>query len=46
MSHGAQNKKKGPYALSTVENESGGAKREKGTPRPRYLRKRVRKRKT
>jgi hypothetical protein len=35
-----------PDALGIAENESGRAKREKGTRRPRYRRKRVRARKT
>jgi hypothetical protein len=35
----APNMKKGPDALGAAENESGSAKREKGTERPRYLRK-------
>jgi hypothetical protein len=38
--------KKGPYATGTTENESRSAKREKGTLRHRYRRKRVRERKT
>jgi hypothetical protein len=46
MSQGAQNMKKGPNALATVENESGSAKHENGTRRPRYRRKQVRERKT
>jgi hypothetical protein len=46
MSPGAQNMKNGPFALGTVENESGSAKHEKGTRRPRYRRKLVWERKT
>jgi hypothetical protein len=42
----AQNKKTGPDALGTAENESGHAKHENGTGLPRYHRKRVRERKT
>jgi hypothetical protein len=42
----AQNMKTGPYALVTAENESGRAKHENVTLRPRYPRKRVRARKT
>jgi hypothetical protein len=38
--------KTGPEVLGTAENESGGAKHENGTRRPRYCRKRVRERKT
>jgi hypothetical protein len=38
--------KTGPVALGTVENESGRAKHENGTQRPRYNRKRVWARKT
>jgi hypothetical protein len=41
-----QNKKTRPDALGTAENESGRAKNEIGTRRPRYRRKRVRTRKT
>jgi hypothetical protein len=41
-----QNMKMGPDALGTVEKESGSAKHESGTRRPRYRPKRVRKRKT
>jgi hypothetical protein len=41
-----KNVKKEPDALGTAENESGSAKREKGTRRPRYRWKRVRERKT
>jgi hypothetical protein len=37
----AQNMKTGPDALCTVENESGSAKHENGTRRPRYRRKHV-----
>jgi hypothetical protein len=37
----AQNKKTGPDALGSSENESGHAKHENGTRRPRYHRKRV-----
>jgi hypothetical protein len=44
-SPGAQNMKTGPEALGTVENESGSVKKENGTQRPRYRRKRVRVRK-
>jgi hypothetical protein len=39
---GAQNKKTAPDALGTDKNESGRAKHENGTRRPRYGRKRVR----
>jgi hypothetical protein len=46
MSPGAQNKKKGPVAPVTAENESGSAKHENGTRRPRYRQNRVRERKT
>jgi hypothetical protein len=46
MSPGAQNMKKGPDALDTAENESGSAKDENGTRRPRYRRKRFPTRKT
>jgi hypothetical protein len=35
-----------PDALGTAENESGGAKLEKATRRPRYSQKHVRERKT
>jgi hypothetical protein len=45
-SPGGQNMKTGPDALDTAENEYGSAKIENGTRRPRYLRKRVRERKT
>jgi hypothetical protein len=38
--------KTGTDALGSAENESGRAKREKGTGRPRYRRKLVRERKT
>jgi hypothetical protein len=34
--------KTGPDSLRTAENESGHAKHEKGTRRPRYRRKRFR----
>jgi hypothetical protein len=40
------NMKMGPDTLNTAGNESGSAKQEKGTRRPRYRRKRVRERKT
>jgi hypothetical protein len=43
---GAQNMKTGPSALGTIENESGSAKHEKGSWRPRYHRKWVRELKT
>jgi hypothetical protein len=43
---GAQNMKTGPDALGTVENEYGRAKHVNETRRTRYLRKRVRARKT
>jgi hypothetical protein len=46
MSPGTQNNKMGPDALGTAENESGKAKHENETRRPRYRRKRVRERKT
>jgi hypothetical protein len=46
MSSGAQNMKTGPEAYYIAENESGSAKRENGTRRPRYRRKLVRERKT
>jgi hypothetical protein len=46
MSSGAQNKKTVSVALGIVENESGSAKHENGTRRPRYRRKRVRGRNT
>jgi hypothetical protein len=36
MSLGAQNMQTGPDVLGTVENESGSAKLENGTRRPRY----------
>jgi hypothetical protein len=36
MSPGAQNMKTGPDVLDTAENESGSAKLENGTRRPRY----------
>jgi hypothetical protein len=39
MSPEAQNLKKEPDTLGTVENESASAKHEKGTRRPRYCRK-------
>jgi hypothetical protein len=39
MSSEAQNIKTGPDALGTAENESGRAKVENGTRRPRYRRK-------
>jgi hypothetical protein len=45
MIPGAQNMKTGPDALGTVENESGGAKHENMTLRPRYRRKCVGERK-
>jgi hypothetical protein len=45
-SPGAQNIKKEPDALGTVENETGHAKYEKVTRHPRYYRTWVRKRKT
>jgi hypothetical protein len=41
LSSDAQNIKTGLDALGTVENESGSAKHENGTRRPRYRRKRV-----
>jgi hypothetical protein len=41
-SPGAQNMKIGHDALDTAENESGRAKHENGTRRPRYRRKRIR----
>jgi hypothetical protein len=44
-SPGASNMKTGPDAPSTAENESGSAKHENGTRRPRYRRKGVRERK-
>jgi hypothetical protein len=43
---GAQNMKMGPEAFVTAENESGHAKHENATRRPRYRRKRVRAHKT
>jgi hypothetical protein len=43
---GAQHMKTRPNALRTTENESGCAKHENGTRRPRYHRKRVREHKT
>jgi hypothetical protein len=43
---GTQNMKMGPDTLGTAENESGRAKLENGSRRPRYRRKRLRKRKT
>jgi hypothetical protein len=46
MSPSAQNMKSGLDALSIAENDSGGAKLENGTQRPRYRRKLVRARKT
>jgi hypothetical protein len=46
MSSAAQNIKIGPDALNTAENESGSAKHENGTRRPRFRRKCVRERKT
>jgi hypothetical protein len=45
MSPRAQNMKAGADALGTAEKETGSAKHEKGTRRPRYRRKRVRERK-
>jgi hypothetical protein len=45
MSLCAQNIKIGLDAIRTAENESGRAKHENGTRRPRYRRKRVRERK-
>jgi hypothetical protein len=44
-SMGAQSMKTRPDAFSTAENESGRAKHENGTRRPRYRRKLVRERK-
>jgi hypothetical protein len=41
MSLGAQNKKMRSDVLGTSENETGSAKYENGTRRPRYRRKRV-----
>jgi hypothetical protein len=41
-SQGAQNMKMGLDDLDTLENESGRAKHENGTQRPRYRRKEVR----
>jgi hypothetical protein len=46
MSPGAQNMKTGPDTLGTTENESGSAKHENKTRRPRYRRKQVRMRKS
>jgi hypothetical protein len=46
MSPGAQNMKTGHDALCTAKNESGSAKQENTTRRPRYLRNLVRERKT
>jgi hypothetical protein len=46
MSLGTQNMKTGPDALGTIENDSGSAKHENGTRRPRYRRKRFLARKT
>jgi hypothetical protein len=46
MCSGAQNMKRGPVALGTTENESGSAKHENRTRRPRYRRKQARSRKT
>jgi hypothetical protein len=46
MSLGAQNMKTGPGAIGTAQNESGSAKHENGTRRPRYRRKQVWVRKT
>jgi hypothetical protein len=46
MSQGAQNMNTGPDALYTAENESGRAKHEIGSRRPRYCQKRIRERKT
>jgi hypothetical protein len=43
---GRQNMKMRPHALGTAGNESGSAKKENCTRRPRYRRKRVRARKT
>jgi hypothetical protein len=45
-SMGAQNMNMGPDDLGTVENESGRAKHENGSRRPRYRKKGVRARKT
>jgi hypothetical protein len=45
-SPGAQNMKTGPDALGTAENESGSAKHENDTRRPRYRGKLLRERKT
>jgi hypothetical protein len=39
MSSGAQNLKMGPYAIGTAKKESGRAKYENGSRRPRYQRK-------
>jgi hypothetical protein len=46
MSSGAQKMKTGPDARGIVENESGSAKHENGTRRPRKRRKQVREHKT
>jgi hypothetical protein len=46
MSPGVQNTKTGRDSLGTAENESGRAKHEEQTRRPRYRRKLVRERKT
>jgi hypothetical protein len=46
MSPGAQNRKTGPDAPGTAENEYGSAKQENQIGRPWYRRKRVRERKT
>jgi hypothetical protein len=46
MSPGAQNMKMGPDAHGTTENEIESEKKENGTRRSRYRRKRVRERKT
>jgi hypothetical protein len=46
MSPEVQNMKKGPDDLGTTKIDSGSAKHENGTRRPRYRRKRFRERKT
>jgi hypothetical protein len=46
MNRGAQNVKTGTDAHDTVENESGSAKHEIETGRPKYRRKRARARET
>jgi hypothetical protein len=46
MGPGEQNMKMGPDTLGTAENQSGRAKLENGTRRPRYRRNRVQARKT